>query len=555
MPDAGSYRGAVVHPRWWELALIVAAGSAVLGGAIVFYDNVHRGTTNGLWKSIDLRAWVALSPDRWTDGDNMLYYPVVGALVRVLPESAFGAFWQRMAFVNALFGAVVLALTYLIALRLFRSRATALFACGCQLAMGFFLLLATINEDIMPGYAWFVAAVACAVAARRLTPWVVVLTAQCVALSWLFHSSLRLPGIAAFVLGIAAAHEQWPRRLTSIALFCAALVPLPVISALAYGLPWHAGLWSWKGLGSGWGGFSINKIVLMWGGIAQSVAGGGNLTSVESVFAAPLRDWIALTNIVILALFALWMYEGWRRRAEPEWRTAATVLVAVFVLGEGMNLYIQPQDPQMQIQPMTWFPFAGACAFAAAGWLSRGVRVLRGGLVGLAALLFLINLEAHAGTRHADSIAPANARALEALVRPERTMFLLQGFEGMATWLTVLWGAGARWPPATPAHPDGTQAFNVIYLSEIIGYPRFGPADAADETVTLIDTAFEKGYDVVATDIWAASESAWVDSFATVSGAEKSQAVRAALQAQFTGTLIGQVPGWGTLHRIVRKSP
>ena len=530
------------------------AASAALCGVIVFYDNVHRATTNGLWKSIDLRAWVTLSPSRWTDGDNLLYYPVVGALVRMLPESLFGAFWQRMAFVNAFIGALVLALTYLVALRLFRSRATALFACCCQLAMGFFLLLATINEDIMPGYAWFVAAVACVVVAPRLTPGVIVLAAQCVALSWLFHSSLRLPGTAALVLGIAA-RQGWRRSLKSIALFCAALVPVPVIAALSYGLPWHAGLWSWKGLGSGWGGFSINKIVLMWGGIAQSVAGGENLGSMESILNAPLRSWIALTNVVILALFALWLYEGWRRRAEPEWRIAATVLAAAFVLGEGMNLYIQPQDPQMQIQPMTWFPFAAACAFAAVGCLSRGVGVLRGVLVGLVALLFMSNLEAHAGTRHADSIAPANARAVEALVRPERTMFLLQGFESMATWLTVLWGEGARWPPATSAQPDGTQAFNVIYLSEIIQYPRFGPSNAADAAVTLIDSAFDKGYDVVATDIWVASEPAWVDSFASVSGAEKPQAVRATLQARFTGTPIGQVPGWGTLHRLVRKSP
>jgi len=551
---ADSSHDALVTLRWWEPALVAIAASAALCAVIVFYDNVHRGTTNGLWKSIDLRAWVTLSPGRWTDGDNMLYYPVVGALVRILPESAFGAFWQRMAFVNAFLGAAVLALTYLIAFRLFGSRTTALFACSCQLAMGFFLLLATINEDIMPGYVWFVAAVACVVVAPRLTPAVIVLTAQCVALSWLFHSSLRLPGTAAVLLGIAA-RQGWPGSLKSVALFCAALVPLPVVSALAFGLPWNAGLWSWKGLGSGWGGFSINKIVLMWSGIAQSVAGGENVTSVDSILAAPLRTWVVSTNIVILALFGLWMYEGWRRRAEPEWRFAATVLGAAFVLGEGMNLYIQPQDPQMQIQPMTWFPFAAACAFAACRHLSRGARVLQGALVGLVALLFVSNLEAHTATRHADSIAPANARALEALTRPERTMFLLQGFENMATWLTVLWGEGARWPPATSVHPGATPAFNVIYLSEIIQYPRFGPSDAAEAAVTLVDSAFDKGYDVVATDIWAASEPAWVDSFASISGAEKPQAVRATLQARFTGTPIGQVPGWGTLHRLARKSP
>jgi hypothetical protein len=544
-----------VRPRMWELPALAAASSAALFGVIAFYDNVHRATTNGLSKSLYVVPWVAGAPDRWTDGDNMLYYPVVGALVRALPESAFGAVWQRMAFVNALFGAAVLAMTYLIALRLFRSRATAFFACACQLAMAFFLLLSTINEDIMPGYAFFVAAVACAVCARRVTPRVTVLAAQCVALSWLFHSTLRLPGIAAFLLGIAVTEETWRRRLASAALFLAALVPLPVLSALSFELPWHAGLWSSKGLGTAWGGFSINKIAFMWGGIAQSVAGGQNLSSLDQIVSGPLRISIALTMLVVTVGFAVWLVEVWRRRAAPEWRMAGAVLTGAFVFGETMNLYIQPQDPQMQIQPMTWFPFAVACLYALTARLDRWTVIGRTVLATLAAALFASNLEAYAGSRHADSAAPGSARALEALAPPERTMFLLQGFEGMSTWLMVLWGWGSQWPPVD-GRAVGTRAFHGIYITtEIIVYPSHQPSEAADTIVLLVDAARERGFDVVATDIWAAPEETWVSSFATISGPEKPLAIRAALQAKYSGTAIGRIPGWGTMYRIVPKAP
>ena len=173
-PAVSVARAPVCYPRWWELLLIVVVASIALFSIIFFYDNVHRATTNGLWKSIDVTPWVERSPTRWTDGDNMLYYPVVAALIRLLPADTFGAVWQRMAFVNALFGAAVLALTYAIALRLFASRLTAVFASAAQLAMAFFLLLSTINEDIMPGYVWFVAAVACVVLPRQFTPRTVV---------------------------------------------------------------------------------------------------------------------------------------------------------------------------------------------------------------------------------------------------------------------------------------------------------------------------------------------------------------------------------------------
>jgi hypothetical protein len=57
----------VIWPRWWEVLLVVVAGALLLCSLVVYYDNVHRATTNGLWKSIDVTAWAQRLPerDRW----------------------------------------------------------------------------------------------------------------------------------------------------------------------------------------------------------------------------------------------------------------------------------------------------------------------------------------------------------------------------------------------------------------------------------------------------------------------------------------------------------
>jgi hypothetical protein len=547
-----------VFARWWELALILVAASIGLCAVIFYFDNVHRATTNGLWKSLDVIRWVERAPDRVTDPANLLYYPVVSALVRLLPAETFGAVWQRMAFVNAFFAAIVLALTYAIGVRLFRSRQAALVACGCQLSMGFFLLLSTINEDIMPGYVWFVAAIACAVVPRRLGPLALVLAAQCVALAWLFHWSLQLPAVGAFVLGIAAWAGDARRAVSRVAIFCIALLPLPAASAWLSGLPWWNGFGSGKGLDTGWGGFAANKLVLMWSGIGQSVAGGRNVATTSDILSYPYALWTAVSVLVIAALFAAWIREGWRRRADPTWRLAATLLVSAFVLGEGMNLYIQPQDPQMQIQPMTWFPFAAACVYWLAARQGRRISIpLRAGLAIAVILLFVGNLRVYAGERHTDSTALANLRSMESLAAPERTMFLMHGFEGMSTWLTLGWGRGLVWPNEEAPEPGPhRRQFNVIYIaSEATVFPDRPPSESAHNIVRLIERALDEGYEVMASDIWSASEEAWVDSFASVSGPEKPRAIRAALHDYFTGTPVGTVPGWTSLHRITRKEP
>jgi hypothetical protein len=227
-------------------------------------------------------------------------------------------------------------------------------------------------------------------------------------------------------------------------------------------------------------------------------------------------------------------------------------LSSVFVLGEAMNLYIQPQDPQMQIQPMTWFPFAAACVYWAVGRLSSGTAAVRSGLAAAAAALAVVNVQAHTPSRHADSIALRNIAILESLAPPKNTVFLLHGFEGMCTWLTTMWGAGATDAPVFPT--EGPARFNAIFVaSQATVTPDRTPQVSAREVVWLVDQALDEGFDVVAGDIWSAPEAHWVDWFSTISGPDKPRAIRAALHERYSATPIGEVPGWTRLYRLRRK--
>lgn len=541
-----------VRVRWWEAIAVFLAALALLWGLTAYFDNVHRATTNGLWKSIDVNSWLTPGGRRYTDGGNLLYFPGLATMLRLLPEQWFGTVWQRMAYVNGLFGGGVIALTYLIAVRLFQSRSTALFGCLLQLSMGFFLLLSTINEDIMPGYFFFVAAVAVAVVPRSLSPLVIICAAQCVAMSWLLHSSLQLPAIGAFIIGIMLWAGNPRDAARRVLLFCAALIPLPAVSALAFGLPWTAGFWAGKGVGTGWGGFAVSKLAFMWIGVAQSVFGGRNVASIADLVALHLSTSI-WTMLLAGLMFGLWLWSGRQQRDRAEWRLSAGLLVAVFLLGEGMNLYIQPQDPQMQLQPMTWFPFAGASAFALAGRLAPGLGVAcRTALVAGTMALAVGNVQVYADARFKDSEALRNVRTLEELAPPSRTVFMFHGFEGMATWLTASWGQGSDAPRY--GTPEAAR-FNVIYLvNEAVATPNRPAADSAANVQHLVEAALEQGFDVIASDIWNASEQAWIDSFVTISGPEKPRAIRSALHERFVGTPIQEVPGWGAFYRIARKT-
>ena len=107
-----------------------------------------------MYKSIQAEPWIADPAHARLDPSNYLYFPLYGALARVLDALGIlrGVPWKQFAYLNAFWASLAIVFVYAFVHRVTGSaRAAALAACfhfGC----GFFLLLAVISEDIMPGY-------------------------------------------------------------------------------------------------------------------------------------------------------------------------------------------------------------------------------------------------------------------------------------------------------------------------------------------------------------------------------------------------------------------
>ena len=74
-------------PSHWlsDLALLWVGTAVLLVAVILWFDNAQGGLTgNGVFKSLELRPWVADPATATLNASNYLFYPVYGALCRGL---------------------------------------------------------------------------------------------------------------------------------------------------------------------------------------------------------------------------------------------------------------------------------------------------------------------------------------------------------------------------------------------------------------------------------------------------------------------------------------
>ena len=96
-------RGARLATRLAFVA--VAAGSL---GLIAWLQNVHIITANGMYKSIQAEPWIADPAHARLDPSNYLYFPLYGALCRLLDALGIerGVPWRQFAYLNAFFASL-----------------------------------------------------------------------------------------------------------------------------------------------------------------------------------------------------------------------------------------------------------------------------------------------------------------------------------------------------------------------------------------------------------------------------------------------------------------
>jgi hypothetical protein len=538
----------------WQAGLAFLLSLIVLCSLIGWLQNVHMITANGMYKSIQAEPWITDFRHARLDPSNYLYFPLYGASAKLLDALGIlrGVAWKQFAYLNAFWASVATAAVFAFFARLsgdLRVAAlAALFHAGC----GVVLLLSVINEDIMPGYAVLLISMLLAASwfdrptVRRVVGVGVLFT-----LAWLDEWRLIFPTLPALLLALAIAPARaavpFKRRAGLIAVLLITIVATAGIvqqiwegHAGAVGLPDL--LWTGKGIDTGWGGLGWQKFWLMLWGLGSYLF--SFLPDYDMDALQRASPWLALSVALQAAILGACVAALWPRRKEPHVRAIAAVFLGTLAAGQVMNIYSQPQDPQMQLNVMAWLSVAwGLLLSAMAG--RRAFAVLA--LLSIVPLVF--NTVSFTRWRGGDTRALAAMAAIEQRFPPESTVFVYWGFEPITMWHFALWSHSWDW--------DGTPneaKFKWIAIDAgAIRHAHWTPEQHAQSIHHDIEAAFGKGYRVVIDDIWDWSPQQLAGELVALSAADRAQAIHAMLHDNYTATPALDVPGIGRYYELHRR--
>ncbi len=542
----------------WQLASAFVLSLLILAGLIGWLQNVHILTANGMYKAIQAETWIADPVQARLDPSNYLYFPLYGALARGLDALGIlrGVPWKQFAYLNAFWASLGIVFVYAFVHRLTGSIAAAALAACFHLGCGFFLLLAVINEDIMPGYVLVLASMLLAALWFGKPNYTrVAIVGVLFTLGWLFEWRLAFPTLPALVLALAIAEGRRRYRLTMIAVLLAYILAVAGLVQLlweghngAVGLPDL--LWTGKGIATGWAGLGWDKAWLMLSGVGNYFLMVGGFVDPLSARAAALP--LSLSALLQFAIFGICLVVLWPRRAERRLWTIAAVFLGTLGVGQVMNLYSQPQDPQMQLNVMPWLTVAWALLCAALLARRRAMVVLA--VLSLAPLAW--NVAQLARWRGGDTAALSALAEIERRFPPESTVFLYWGFEPITMWQFALWSHTWDWDGAATIAPAPTAdpKFKWIAVdSGAIRHPQWTAEQHAQSIKRDIDLALDRGYRIAVSEVWTWSVDHLAGQLGGLSAASRAPAIHTILHGNYVATPVFSSPTAGTYYELRRR--
>ncbi len=506
-------------------AAIVAAAYLCL---VVTIDNTNLGTTNGLWKSPAVFAW-GHEHSGPLDSGGILYAPVYGLLTRLIPDSflqygtpAADLTFRKMAVLNAIFGGLASGLVCFLALRFTASPFSAGIISLLHAGAGFVLLNSINSEDIIPAYAFFLGATVCFFEyLHRGGIRLCAASALLLALATLFHWTVMAPGVAA--IGAVYLVLLTQRRgffWAGIAWLFLFLVFVQGLVLLAF--PWrHIPVWAvlypGKANAAGWVGFFGEKGWNLVVGMGNDFAGANNLGNYKAAFAnVSILHLMMLSWTVLAVALAASIVTLVRRPVISGLPLLAIFGIALFLAGEAGAVYSQPQDPQMQIEPMFAIIPGMILLLGRGSWLAAGLW--RPGVAGTLALVGAANggwnvhlMQAGSGQ---DSKALSTIAQLDRLFPRDTTVIVSHGFEGWTTWRYVL------------LYRNDSEGFlrQSVHLARAFTMNRgITGRQAAAITIKEIDSDLASGQRVVAAALWTEPTEELVGAFTTVTTAAEAR--------------------------------
>ncbi len=483
-----------------DTGLIAAGTFVLLVGVILWLDNAQALLTgNGVFKAAELKPWISNPASAPLYPSNYLFYPVYGALCRLLDWLGVltGDPRRQITILNAASAALCVSIVYRLGCALTHSRALAASAALFHLACSFVLMLAITNEDIMPSYTVMLGAMAlAAVWFAKPTPARVLAVSVVFSLGWLGEWRLMFPALPGLLAALWLAPGSLTVRLRGIALLLAGIVATAgVASLLGRGHNGAVGpfdlIWTGKAVHSAWAGFSWAKIGYLRDGVAAYFLG----TAISWIPAVGWDLWRYVSLALMAGLSAAAASELWRRRHEPMVRSVVAVFGVTFIAGEIFNLYSQPQDPQMQINVMPWLTLAWLFALTAgaARW-RHGVAML----TALAVLLLLYNIWSLAPLRGLDTRWRMAFAELERRADPSRTVFVLHDFDWLMPYGSLYWGLEEPGVDQLGPPPQARPKFKWIgFIGQLLRHSDWSTEQQTADLRREIDKALDLGYDVL----------------------------------------------------------
>ena len=465
--------------------------------------------------------------------------------------------WRQFAYLNAFFASLCTVFVYAFVGRVTGSVRAAVLASCFHFGCGFVLLLSVISEDIMPGYALVLGAMVLAgLWFDRPTHGRVALVGAVFTLGWLIEWRLIFPTLPALVLALALSEGRIARRAGLVGTLIVSILAVSGIVELlweghngAVGL--HDLLWTGKGTTTGWAGLSWDKAWMMLSGIGNYflIVGGW----VDPLSARRAAGPLFVSVLLQAAILVVSVIVLWPRRADRRLRAIAIVFLGTLGAGQVLNIYSQPQDPQMQINVMPWLTVAWGLLLGAFVNRSRGVAALLA-VLSLAPLAW--NVGQLARFRGGDSAALKAMTALEQRLPADSTVFVYWGFEPIAMWQYALWSRTWDWDGAVaiaPA-PSADPKFKWIAIDAgAIRHPDWTAEQHAASIRHDIDQALDRGYRVAISDVWTWSADELAGQLGGLSAANRAAAIYKMLHDTYDARPVFSDPTAGAYYELRRR--
>ena len=544
----------------FDLTLIVLGGSALLVAIVLWFDNAQGGLTgNGVFKSLELKPWVVDPADAPLYPANYLFYPLYGALCRLL--DFLGVFpddpRRQMTILNAVSGALCLGVVYLLIRSLTGLRSVAVLAALFHLASSFVMFLAIINEDIMPSYTVLLAAMALgSVWLARPTAPRVIAVAVLFSLAWLMEWRLMFPTLPALLAALWLCEKRIEWKLGWIALFLALMVATATVVSLAWA--GHEGavgpfdlIWTGKAVRSVWAGFTWAKVGYLWDGVVAYLLGAG-IAAIPGIPGWDIWRWVATIWMVAVAAVALPFL--WRHWDDPRTRALAAVFGITFIAGEVFNLYSQPQDPQMQLNVMAWLTVGWAVVLVAVRerrrWSRRGLAALGG----LSLALLAYNVWSIEPLRGLDSAWEGAITRMEREGDPSRTVWLMHDFDWAMVYGSLYWGLNEPGTAELGPAPQKEPKFKWIgFTGQVLRHPDWSDAQLLEDLRNQIDRALDLGYDVLVVRLWGMDLAQLEVATGMVASSARLDALRRLLREDYVATQAFIDPVAGAIDHLKKK--